>query len=375
MPRKRRLRPNWPLLTAILVTIIAMGAFVAWRSALRLKDRGFSASSWKLAVVESSVEAVTAAWFLATGASIGSFLNVVAWRSPRRMSLLIPSRCPYCHTSLSFTDNFPVFGWLNLRGRCRTCRLSIDARYICVELLLLAVFGWTFLNEYLTLGRNLPSQPFTQSMLLEDRLVNTPFGLQILIYLWVESGLIVMALMTLQNSKIPWQTFLGTALPSVLLPIAVPGMILVPWRGAVIESIVQQRIEGCLTILCGIAMGWVVGWAVAWLATLMHQQLVPDVPLVESGIHQQRTISAGFAVAGGLLGWQAMIVVAVLTLVLAWLVRILIISRFFPGALQSWRQNVNLIASVSTWLWLAVLIYRSTWIYWVSAFGTPIAAG
>jgi leader peptidase (prepilin peptidase)/N-methyltransferase len=68
------------------------------------------------------------------GAVFGSFLNVVAYRLPRGESLSRPrSRCPGCLTQIRAYDNVPVLSWLALRGRCRTCRAPISARYPLVE--------------------------------------------------------------------------------------------------------------------------------------------------------------------------------------------------------------------------------------------------
>ena len=68
------------------------------------------------------------------GAIIGSFLNVVAWRLPRKESLLHPpSACPKCNTPIKPYDNVPVLGWLWLRGKCRACGEPISARYPIVE--------------------------------------------------------------------------------------------------------------------------------------------------------------------------------------------------------------------------------------------------
>ncbi len=70
------------------------------------------------------------------GAAIGSFLNVVAYRLPRRESLSFPpSHCPRCATPIRARDNIPVLGWLALRGRCRHCREPIAIRYPLVEAL------------------------------------------------------------------------------------------------------------------------------------------------------------------------------------------------------------------------------------------------
>lgn len=68
------------------------------------------------------------------GAIFGSFLNVVAYRLPRGESLSRPrSRCPQCQTPIKAYDNVPVLSWLALRGRCRSCRAPISARYPLVE--------------------------------------------------------------------------------------------------------------------------------------------------------------------------------------------------------------------------------------------------
>ena len=69
------------------------------------------------------------------GAIVGSFLNVVAYRLPRRESLVSPgSRCPSCATAIRAYDNVPVIGWILLRGRCRACGAAISPRYPVVEL-------------------------------------------------------------------------------------------------------------------------------------------------------------------------------------------------------------------------------------------------
>ena len=74
------------------------------------------------------------------GAAFGSFLNVVAYRLPRGLSLVRPaSRCPGCETPIRPYDNVPVLSWLLLRGRCRSCRAPIAPRYPLVEAATLAL--------------------------------------------------------------------------------------------------------------------------------------------------------------------------------------------------------------------------------------------
>jgi leader peptidase (prepilin peptidase) / N-methyltransferase len=92
-------------------------------------------------------------WFyLATlflsGLVFGSFGNVVIWRLPRGESLSHPnSHCPVCETPIQWYDNVPLFSWLLLRARCRSCRSPISPRYPLVELfsgLLWFGAGWRF---------------------------------------------------------------------------------------------------------------------------------------------------------------------------------------------------------------------------------------
>jgi leader peptidase (prepilin peptidase)/N-methyltransferase len=74
------------------------------------------------------------------GLAVGSFLNVVIHRLPRKESLSKPrSRCPGCGTQIAARDNIPVLSWLLLRGRCRHCGEPISARYPLVEALTAAL--------------------------------------------------------------------------------------------------------------------------------------------------------------------------------------------------------------------------------------------
>jgi leader peptidase (prepilin peptidase)/N-methyltransferase len=76
----------------------------------------------------------------ALGAAVGSFMNVVVYRLPRKMSLSRPgSRCPRCEHPIRWHDNVPVLGWIMLRGRCRDCRAPISPRYPLVEALMTAI--------------------------------------------------------------------------------------------------------------------------------------------------------------------------------------------------------------------------------------------
>jgi len=74
--------------------------------------------------------------FFASGLCFGSFLNVIVYRLPQKISVISPpSSCPACHHRLGFFDLIPLFGYLLLKGKCRYCSASISFRYPLVELL------------------------------------------------------------------------------------------------------------------------------------------------------------------------------------------------------------------------------------------------
>lgn len=70
------------------------------------------------------------------GAAIFSFLNVVIYRVPKKLSFVKGrSMCPSCEKSLQGLDMVPVLNWLYLGGKCRYCKAKISLRYPLVELL------------------------------------------------------------------------------------------------------------------------------------------------------------------------------------------------------------------------------------------------
>lgn len=80
------------------------------------------------------------------GLIIGSFLNVVVHRVPRRASIARPaSHCPQCGHVLRAWENIPVLSWCLLLGRCHACHQPIPWRYPAMELmtgLLSGVVAW-----------------------------------------------------------------------------------------------------------------------------------------------------------------------------------------------------------------------------------------
>lgn len=74
--------------------------------------------------------------FVVIGLLVGSFLNVVIIRLPRKKDLVFErSACPVCGAQLKWYHNIPVLSFLFLRGKCGFCGTRISWRYPLVEAL------------------------------------------------------------------------------------------------------------------------------------------------------------------------------------------------------------------------------------------------
>ncbi|RYL87540.1 prepilin peptidase [Sporolactobacillus sp. THM7-4] len=81
------------------------------------------------------------------GLVLGSFYNVVGLRVPEGQSVISPpSHCPSCGRRLTIPDLIPVFSYVFLRGRCRTCHQRISPVYPVVEASTGILFLFCFLH-------------------------------------------------------------------------------------------------------------------------------------------------------------------------------------------------------------------------------------
>ena len=68
------------------------------------------------------------------GAVLGSFYNVVGYRLPKGESLLFPSsHCTKCNHKLGASELVPIFSYLCLGGKCKSCGDRISAFYPIFE--------------------------------------------------------------------------------------------------------------------------------------------------------------------------------------------------------------------------------------------------
>lgn len=119
------------------------------------------------------------------GIMIGSFVNVLIYRIPKRENIAIEhSHCMNCGHRLKWYDLVPLFSWLFLRGKCRYCKSKISIQYPLVEF----INGLGYVLIFVMCGLNLSSILYSLcfSMLvaitvIDWRTYEIPLGLNIVI--------------------------------------------------------------------------------------------------------------------------------------------------------------------------------------------------
>lgn len=181
--------------------------------------------------------------FFLAGMVIGSFLNVCIYRLPRKESVVYPpSRCPRCGTRLAARDLVPLFSYLWLKGRCRSCGAAIHWRYPLVELLTGAAF--VALSGF--------------------------FGINVLLlkYLFLACLLLVISFIDLEHYLIPDRLILVMLAGGVLVnlftrDLAIPsilGGMLVPAAALAVLAVVSRGGMGGGDIKLAGAAGVFLGW-------------------------------------------------------------------------------------------------------------------
>ena len=134
------------------------------------------------------------------GLLIGSFLNVCIYRMPKSESIIFPSsHCPNCKKSIFWYDNIPIFSYLALAGKCRSCKVKISLRYPLVEAI-------------------------TASLLT---LLFVAFGLtpKFFAYSVMACGLVVATFVDFEIQEIPDEISLGGLVVGLLLAFAFPSIL------------------------------------------------------------------------------------------------------------------------------------------------------
>jgi leader peptidase (prepilin peptidase)/N-methyltransferase len=251
--------------------------------------------SLPLELMEALAIAFVFVWLFCLGATVGSFLNVVVWRLPRRLSLVHPgSLCPVCHHPIRLHDNIPVLSWLVLRGRCRDCKTPIPIRYLLVELATGTIF--LALAVWRTLGPAATPQRLDPRWLLSWNLAG-PFWIDYLQDVILLSTLLAAGLIEADGFTVPWRIWWPTYVFSLLHPT----VRWVLWRedrlfvaaGPGMELIGPQAMF-LLRPWVGLAFGLAMGGLVQWMRRAAGGR---DLAV--------RPVAVVLAATGAALGWSA----------------------------------------------------------------------
>ena len=254
-------------------------------------------------------------WCFWIGSSIGSFLNVVAWRLPKGQSVNGRSHCPQCGVKIRGRDNIPFFGWLLLGGRCYSCHLPISIRYPLVELAVgvsLALVGFVEIFQ-LSLPRQLvrlAANPFSSILFDWNTVVTMLYHVGALSLSWA-CGLI-----RLDGHRLPKPLMLVVIFFSAAPVLIEPGLMVVPWQASQDASWTPegQYLDAVMRVLTSFVA-----------ATLMARILVPafcpnaDLKLDPLGKSSARLIDliVVLILPSVVIGWHSLAAIVLLSSVLA----------------------------------------------------------
>ena len=118
------------------------------------------------------------------GLLFGSFYNVVGMRLPNNESIIFPgSHCENCNHKLSWYENIPLFSYILLKGKCKSCHAKISVWYPAIELFT----GMLFLISYYVFGL---TTEFFISIIISS-LVSIIFVSDINYYIILDSPLVI----------------------------------------------------------------------------------------------------------------------------------------------------------------------------------------
>ena len=304
-----------------------------------------------------SAELFGVVWFFAVGASVGSFLNVVAYRMPRGKSIGGSSHCPYCNVRITRRDNVPILGWLMLGGRCRICGQPISSRYLFVEALTGGLFLLLLFVELLSGGANIP---FGRDRYYDgfvwivfypkwDILGMYAYHMALLCFL------VVLALIDWDRLRTPKKLTFAGLLVGSLFPAIWPNLQPVTWWVPRPDWLAPWPwVEHLDTSLAGLIAGVCIGTFLSAAAALRGTS-----PEERRCIRTRAT--ASMALVGLFLGWQAAISVAAFTALLQLLA---------AGFGYVWRRIANV--PVSGWVLASTALHLCLW---RSLSGRPVWPG
>lgn len=208
------------------------------------------------------------------GSALGSFANVVVIRLKERESLWGRSHCIHCRHKLQTSDLVPIFSWIFLGGKCRSCRKPIHWQYPAVEVAM-AILTLTAVLRHASDGIFGAYLIGFEVLLAFVLLVITAFDLRwkLVPMEFVLGSTIVLAAYRVFLGTSVLQLVLGAIVLGVLL-----GMIVFASRGMMMGEgdpfvgLLMGTVLGFPLALLGLLIAFIIGGSVA--AALLIERLV-----------------------------------------------------------------------------------------------------
>jgi leader peptidase (prepilin peptidase) / N-methyltransferase len=238
------------------------------------------------------------------GLLIGSFLNVVILRMNTGRSVVTGrSKCARCGRVLSWYELIPVFSFLKLRGKCRTCHTPISFQYPLVELITGIVF--IMLYTKIVLVQGLAVVPF---IIFAFLCVVASLMIVILVY-DVKHKIIpdaaVYPFILLSIVSIVWRTFMH---PGFAPGAAVVNGVFVALPFFLLWFLSKGRLMGFGDVKLTLGIGWFLGLSMGFMAVIFAFWFGGVVGLFILATSRKHTMKSevpfapflilGFAVAG-----------------------------------------------------------------------------
>ncbi len=169
--------------------------------------------------------------------------------------------------------------------------------------------------------------------------------MRVVAYLFAMSGLVAAALIAIRGQRGPLTLYAWSCLPLIGFSLIAPEIVPVLWQPAPPPT--GPRLHALATLLCGCAAGL---GASRCIAPILYRDFDRRLLASDTATRKARQFLGGMAVVGCVVGWQASVAVACLTICLA-----LIGSSL-------WYRRWNLeFDDMTAWIWLALLVFRILW--------------
>lgn len=213
--------------------------------------------------------------FFLLGLIFGSFLNSLIYRIYHKLSIWQRSFCPKCKKILKIKDLVPLFSYIWLKARCRSCQERISRQYFRLE----AVVGILFVLFFIKYGT------------IDLFLIRDLFFVLILIFIFVFDWKYYLIL-----DKIIWPAliaiviinlYLGFGILNLLLGILIGGSFFliqylltrakgIGW-GDVILGLLLGAMLGWQLVILNIVSAYIIGGLVAGYSLISKKKKIGDI--------------------------------------------------------------------------------------------------